>query len=180
VQKAEHPCHDAVFHALMLGRTVIAERVFDVDRGIDYLASRGDADMSRIGVMGNSGGGTTSVYAAALLPRIAYAMPSCVFCTYADSLMRIYHCGDNYVPSIMRYAEIADVLGLAAPKPVLVVAGDEDPIFPIGGTRKAFRDLKRIYAAAAAAKRCQLHVGRGGHRFYADAWPKLVKLIGGV
>lgn len=179
-QRAEHPCHDAVFHALMLGRTLIAERVYDVDRGIDYLATRGDADMSRVGIMGNSGGGTTSLYSAALLPRIAFAMPSCVFCTYGDSAMRIYHCGDNYVPGILRYAEIADVLGLAAPKPVLVVAGEQDDIFPITGTKKAFRDLKKIYAAAGAAERCALHVGAGGHRFYAEAWPKLVKMIGGV
>jgi len=165
-------------HALMLGRTMIGERVYDVDRGIDYLASRGDADMHRIGVMGNSGGGTISVFCAALLPRIAFAMPSCYFCTFADSIMSVYHCSDNYIPGLLKYAEMADVMGLFAPKPVVLVAGKEDDIFPITGTRRAFRDLRRIYVAHGAGDRCHLVVGAGGHRFYADeAWAVMLKEI---
>ena len=48
---AGHGCHDAAMHALMMGRTLIGERVYDVDRGIDYLSSRADSDMHSIGVM---------------------------------------------------------------------------------------------------------------------------------
>ena len=173
-----HGCHDATMQALMLGRTLVGERVYDVDRGIDYLASRGDADMGRIGVMGNSGGGTTALFAAALLKRLAFAMPSCFFCTFADSLMSIYHCADNYVPGILKVAEMADVLALAAPKPVVVVAGQTDSIFPVGAVKKAFRDLKAVYKAAEAAQRCHLVIGPEGHRFYADlAWPVMLKEI---
>ncbi|MBI2503488.1 MAG: prolyl oligopeptidase family serine peptidase [Candidatus Latescibacteria bacterium] len=171
-----HGCHDATVQALMLGRTLIGERVYDVDRGIDYLASRGDADMNRLGVMGNSGGGTTALFAAALLKRLAFAMPSCYFCTFADSLMSIYHCADNYVPGLLQWAEMADVMGLFAPRPVVLVAGAEDPIFPIAGARKAYRQLQRIYRAAGAVDRCHLVVGQGGHRFYAeDAWPVMLE-----
>lgn len=170
-----HGCHDAAMHALMLGRTLIGERVYDVDRAIDYLAARGDAEMSSIGVMGNSGGGTISVFAAALLPRLALAMPSCYFCTFRDSLMSIYHCADNYLPGLLRYAEMADVMGLFAPKPLVIVAGRHDPIFPIEATRRAFRDLRRIYEASGAGDRCHLVVGPEGHRFYADAaWPVML------
>ncbi len=165
-------CHDAAMHALMLGRTLIGERVFDVDRGLDYLETRQDVDWSRVGVMGNSGGGTTSLFSAAMLPRIRYAIPSCYFCTFRDSLMSIYHCADNYVPGILQYAEMADVMGLFAPRPVVIVAGEQDEIFPIDATRRAFDNLKAIYEAAGAGDRCHLVVGSGGHRFYAaDAWP---------
>jgi len=177
-RKATDGCHDAVMHALMLGRTLMGERVYDVDRGIDYLASRGDADMNRIGVMGNSGGGTISVFSAALLPRLAFAMPSCYFCTFRDSIMSIYHCSDNYVPGLLKYAEMPDVLGLFAPKPVVIVAGRDDPIFPIAATRRAFKDLQRIYAACGAKDRCRLVVGNGGHRFYpGKAWPLMLEQI---
>ena len=172
-------CHDATMRALMLGRTLIGERVFDVDRGIDYLAERGDVDMTRVGVMGNSGGGTTSVFAAALLKRLRWAMPSCYFCTFRDSIMSIYHCECNYVPGLYQVAEMADVMGLFAPRPVVVVAGKEDDIFPIKATRRAFRDLKRIYEAAGAGEHCHLVVGPEGHRFYADlAWPVMLKEMG--
>lgn len=175
---SSHGCHDAAMHALMLGRTLAGERVFDVDRGIDYLSERGDVDMSRVGVMGNSGGGTVSIYAAAVLDRVCFAMPSCAFCTYADSIMSIYHCADNYVPGLLRWAESPDVLGLFAPKPVVVVNGRDDPIFPLDGVRAAFADLQAIYAAAGHADRCRLVIGEGGHRFYAEqGWKELHALL---
>ena len=174
-QVAQAGCQDATMHALILGRTLLAERVFDVDRGIDYLLTRGDVETKRIGVMGNSGGGTISVFSAALLPRLAFAMPSCYFCTFRDSVMSIMHCVDNYVPNLFLHAEMSDVLGLFAPRPVVVVAGKTDPIFPVRAVRRAFRDLQRIYRAAGAPDRCRLVVGGEGHRFYAKlAWPKML------
>ena len=177
-QLSPHPCHDAVMHSLMLGSTLIAERVFDVDRGIDYLAQRGDVAMDQIGVMGNSGGGTVTTYSAALLDRVSYAMPSCVFCTYRESLMRIYHCADNYIPGILRWAEMGDVLGLFAPRPVVVVAGRSDPIFPLAGVRKAFAQLRKVYKAFKAEDNCRLVIGRGGHRFYAaPAWREMMDVM---
>ena len=147
-----HGCHDATMHALMLGRTLLGERVFDVDRGLDYLETRDDVDQSRVGIMGNSGGGTTSLFSAAVLPRLRYAMPSCYFCTFRDSLMSIYHCADNYVPGLLQYAEMADVMGLFAPRPVVLVAERHDNIFPIGATRRAFADLQEVYAAAGGGR----------------------------
>lgn len=172
-------CHDAVMHALMLGRTLAAERVYDVDRGIDLLAERDDIDMTRLGVMGNSGGGTITVYAAAMLPRIQFAMPSCVFCTYRDSLMSIYHCADNYVPGILLDAEMSDVLGLFAPKPVVVVAGRTDAIFPVAAVEQAFDELRGIYRAAGAEDNCKLVIGSEGHRFYAEqAWEAMLPFVG--
>ena len=177
-QISSHGCHDATMQALMLGKTLIGERVYDVDRGIDYLASRGDADMNSIGVMGNSGGGTISLFAAALLSRLAFAMPSCYFCTFRDSIMSIYHCMDNYIPGLLKFAEMSDIMGLFAPKPVVIVAGTDDDIFPVAATRRAFKELRRIYDACAAGDRCHLVVGKGGHRFYADnAWPVMLKEI---
>ena len=173
-----HPCHDGAMHALMLGRTLVGERVFDVDKGLDYLASRGDIDMARVGVMGNSGGGVAAMYVAALLPRIAFAMPSCAFCTFASSFMAIVHCADNYIPGLLKYGEAADVLGLLAPKPVVAVAGRHDIEFPVAGVSQAFEALQTIYNAAGAPDGCQLVIGEGGHRFYADAaWPVLLRQL---
>ena len=183
VQKkvSPHGCHDAAMQALLVGKTLIGERVYDVERGMDYLAARGDANMRRVGVMGNSGGGTITIYAAALLPRLAFAMPSCAFCTFRDSIGAIYHCADNYVPGILKVADMGDLLGLFAPKPVVVVAGKDDDIFPIGGVQEAFAQLQRIYAAAGAADACRLVIGEGGHRFYAaDAWPVMLDFMQGV
>ncbi len=177
-QVSPHPCHDAVLHSLMLGRTLLGERIFDVDRAIDYLEARGDVDFRCLGIMGNSGGGLTSIYSAALLPRIRFAIPSGMFCTFQDSIMSIYHCADNYVPSLYQYAELPDVMGLFVPRPVVIVAGKKDEIIPVHGVRKAYRQLKKIYRAAGAESHCHLVVGNEGHRFYAElAWPKALMEI---
>jgi dienelactone hydrolase len=165
-------CHNAAMRSLFLGRTLIGERVFDVDRAIDYLSTRIDVDTKRIGIMGDSGGGTISIYAAAMLKRITLAVPSCSFCTFVDSIMSIRHCADNYVPKLFLYAEMADIMGLFAPKPVIIVAGRDDPIFPVKAVHRAFKNLKRIYAAADSSDRCHLIIGAAGHRFYAEkSWP---------
>lgn len=174
----QHGCLDAVFHSLMLGRTVLAERVWDVMRAIDLLQERPDVDGSRIACMGNSGGGTVTFYAACLEPRIALAVPSCAFCTYADSIMQIQHCGDNYVPGILRAAEMGEVAGLIAPRRLLIVAGQSDDIFPVEGVRKAFEATREIYAAAGCPDNARLIVGPEGHRFYADlAWPVIREMV---
>ncbi len=170
-------CSGAATHALQLGRTLIAERVFDVDRGIDLLAQRDDVRMNTLGLMGLSGGGTITTFGSSVLPRIKMSMPSGYFCTFRDSIMAMPHCGCNFVPGLLTVAEMADVLGLFAPKPVVVVTGKDDPIFPISGTRSEFARLKAIYKAAGAPDKCKLVVGDGEHRFFAEqGWKAMFKV----
>jgi dienelactone hydrolase len=177
-QRGSQGCHDAVMRSLLLGRTLVGERVFDVDRALDYLSTRKEIDMKKAGVMGNSGGGTISLYAAALLPRIKFAMPSCGFCTIRDSIFSIHHCADNYLPGILRYAESEDLAGLIAPKPLVIVNGIKDDIFPIVPARKAFSQVAKIYRSFKAGKNCRFVEGPEGHRFYADlAWPVLLEML---
>ncbi|MBI4556923.1 MAG: prolyl oligopeptidase family serine peptidase [Candidatus Hydrogenedentes bacterium] len=177
-QVASHGCHDAAMQALMLGRTLAGERVYDVQRAIEYLKTRPEIDPQRLGIMGNSGGGTISLYAAALVPELRLAVPSCAFCTFRDSIMSINHCEDNYIPGLFNYADMSDVMGLFAPRPVVVVAGKRDTIFPFEGVQKAFDELQAIYRAAKAERHCHLVAAEGDHRFYADlAWPKMLPYL---
>jgi len=177
-QHLDYLCHQAAMNALMLGTTLLAERIVDVDRAIDYLDQRGDADMDRIGVMGNSGGGTTTLFAAALLPRVRAAMPACCFSTFQASLQAMFHCVCNYVPGILQVAEMGDIAGLIAPRPLVIVSGKRDGIFPLAPAQSEFARVQTIYAAAGAADRCRHVIGDGGHRFYADAaWPVMLESL---
>lgn len=163
-------CVDASMHALLLGRTLAAERVHDVACGVTLLQARKDVDASRIGVMGNSGGGTITLFAS-MIKGLTLAMPSCSFCTYKASIMSIHHCVDNYLPGLLNWGESADVAGLYAPRPLVIVAGKDDEIFPINDVKTAFEQVKRIYTAAGAPDNVKLVIGKEGHRFYADlAW----------
>ncbi len=162
---------------LLSGRTALGERVFDVDRAIDYLATRPDFDLSQVGVMGNSGGGTTSMFAGAVLPRLTHVMPSCSFSSFHASIGTIHHCICNYIPRLYELGESGDVLGLTAPRPLVIVNGREDAIFPLDAANEQFEHLKSIYAASGAPDAVRHVVGPEGHRFYADlAWAEMLPL----
>ena len=72
--------------ALLLGQTMIGWRVWDVMRTIDYIATRKELDAKRVGCMGISGGGTCTLFSAALEPRIKAAMVSGYLNTFRDSI----------------------------------------------------------------------------------------------
>ncbi|MFH0797083.1 MAG: alpha/beta hydrolase family protein [Candidatus Omnitrophota bacterium] len=176
--KAPHLCQDTAMHSLILGKTLIGERVWDVMRAIDYLEQRAEVDQRRIACLGNSGGGTITFFTACLDRRIKVAVPSCYYCNYTDSIMRIYHCADNYIPGIMNLADMGDLGGLMAPRVLIIVAGKKDEIFPLRGVKRAFRQTKKIYQDFKAERNLHLLVGEKGHRFYQDlAWPVLRRYL---
>ena len=74
---------------------------------------------------------------------------------------------------------MADLAGLIAPRPLIVVAGRADPIFTISGVEEAFDTIQQIYRAAGVPDQCRLIIGEGGHRFYAaQSWPVFRNLAG--
>ena len=169
-----HSCRTHLMHGLLVGRTPIGERVWDMMRLIDWAAALPMIDAERIAMTGNSGGGTITLFAAACDPRIAVAMPGCYFCTFQGSIGSIHHCDCNYVPGILRLGEMHDVAGLIAPRPFCAIAGEDDAIFPIEHVRHAYERLKAVYTVAGVPERCELYVGAGGHRYYKDGvWPFL-------
>ena len=169
---ATSSCRTLQMQALLFGRTLIGERVWDVQRLIDWALARPDVDPERIVVTGNSGGGTVSLFAAAVDERIRVSVPGSYFSTFKDALALIHHCECNYIPGIMRHAEMWDVAGLIAPRPFLAVAGDEDRIFPLDAVQRSFARLREVYRTFGAEDRCRLSVNSGGHRYYKrDVWP---------
>jgi hypothetical protein len=116
--------------------------------------------------MGISGGGTCTTFSAALEPRIKAAMISGYLNTFRDSIMSISHCIDNYVPGILSYAEMYDVAGLIAPRPLFVESGEKDNIFPIAASKASFERVKKVYAAFDAAALTEQETFDGPHRFW--------------
>ncbi|MGV8090569.1 MAG: alpha/beta hydrolase family protein [Mangrovibacterium sp.] len=169
---ATSSCRVLLLHDIMVGRTPIGDRVWDMSRLIDWALENLPVDPARIVMTGNSGGGTVTLFAAACDTRISVAVPSSYFCTFTGSIGSLHHCECNYIPDILQYGEMADIVGLIAPRPFCAVNGQLDQIFPIGETRKAFDHLKQIYTAAGVPGNCELYVGAEGHRYYKDGvWP---------
>ncbi len=181
-------CHNAAMVAQLHGRTLIGERVRDAQVALDaiaYLRNNldGDAfprlDLARVASMGNSAGGTVTIYASIFDERIKAAMPSGSLCQFDRSIGIIDHCVCNFIPGIRRYFEMGDIGALIAPKPLVVVHGVEDAIFPIAGTREAMDTIRRAYADAGVPDMCALVEGPHGHEFYPElAWPLFRRLTG--
>jgi dienelactone hydrolase len=139
-QQGSH--HD--FRLAMASGTATGVYVWDLMRALDYLENRKEADMSRVGITGASGGGTATTYAFAADPRIDCAVPV----VYATSLEVNPHngCECNHVPGTLRIGDRADVLALRAPAPVLVIGAREDAEFPPEGTRRTGEKLRAIWS----------------------------------
>lgn len=171
-------CSRLASHAFMFGETLIGNRVFDVDRAIDFIYTRKDLLKNKIGIVGNSGGGTTAIYSGAILHRLTHVMPSSCFSTYKDSILAMAHCQCNYFSGMLQWGEMGDLAGLCAPKYLVIVNGQKDPVFPINPAKAEFERTKLIYKSAGYPDRCKMVIGNAGHRFYkADAWPVMDKFL---
>jgi dienelactone hydrolase len=159
-------CDPVAGGALMIGQTMIGWRVWDVMRTIDYIGTRAELDANRVGCMGISGGGTVTVFSSALDTRIRAALVSGYLNTFRDSVGSIVHCSDNYVPGILNWAEMHDIAGLIAPRPLFVESGEKDDIFPIRASVESFNEVRTIYAAFGARDRAEQEVFPGEHSFW--------------
>lgn len=160
---AEHG-HDGV-QTTLLGEHVSRYFIWDAMRAIDYLAGRSDVDGGRIGAFGCSGGGTVTVYLAALDPRVKAAASACYVTTF-DSLLRAPagpQEGEQSIPGfIAEGLDFGDWILLAAPRPYAIVSTTED-MFPFEGARRTYEEARRVYGLLGAEARLQWITGPGGH-----------------
>ena len=168
IMKGNTTCEHSSMVALLIGRTMVKERAWDISRAIDMLETMPEIDKDHIALMGNSGGGTTTYYATALEPRIKVAMPSCAVCSFDRSIAFLRHCDCNYIPKMLKYFDMGEIAALIAPRPLIIIAGEKDYGFKIDGTKKVYSVIEQIYEKENAADNCKLIVGPEGHRFYAD------------
>ena len=171
-------CTEAAKIAILMGRTLIGERVWDAMRILDAVLEKFKfINKDDIVCTGNSGGGTATYYLACMDERITAAAPSCAVCNYEDSIAAMPHCLCNHIPQIRKYFEMGDLAAFIAPRKLVIAAGEKDGIFPIEGTKKAFETVKKMYKESGAEENCALVIGERGHLNYADLiWEKLHKM----
>jgi dienelactone hydrolase len=164
--------------ALLLGKTAIGIRCWDVSRAIDYLQTL-DYVAPKFAIIGQSGGGTTSAFSSIMDDRITAAVVSGYFCTWTYSILSLHHCACNFVPGIMQYMDFPDMMAARAPKPLFVVAGERDGIFPIEGVTDAYEKVKAAYFLYNATDKLGIDIiPETGHVFRGDyAYPWLDKML---
>lgn len=176
-QKDSLSCNHQSLQELLKGRSMLGQRVYDITRAVDMIYAQDSLDNDKIGIIGNSSGGTTGYYAAAVDKRIDLAVVSCSFGTFETSWMKYPHCACGYLPGLLEVADMPDLAQLIAPRNLIVVAGDQDYLADIAGVREGFEIAKGFYQKHNATENLALVVGNGGHQFYPEkTWPIVRKI----
>ncbi len=163
VKHVKRSCRQVTMNALLLGMTPQGLRCWDAMRVIDFLQTRDEVDADRIGVAGLSGGGTLAMYLPILDSRVKLAMIAGAFSSYRTSIYAMPHCICNCLPGVMQHGDMTEVVALYAPRPVLLINGIHDPIFPVAQAREGFAKLQQVYKLLGHSDRIDADFFDGPH-----------------
>ncbi|NPV07645.1 MAG: prolyl oligopeptidase family serine peptidase [Anaerolineae bacterium] len=150
------------------GASIARHFIWDGMRGVDYLQSRPEVDRERIGVTGNSGGGTQTCLLMMSDDRFAAGAPCCFVMTL-ESYMKTGQAQDaeQLVRGAMAWGpDYYQYLTAMAPKPVMVGAALYD-FFPIEGARESVRRAHQVYRLYGAEDKVGIAYSPATHGFTA-------------
>jgi dienelactone hydrolase len=133
---------------LWMGRTLWGMMVRDQQCLLDYLCTRPEVDKDRIGASGMSMGCTGSWWLAAVDDRVKAVVGIVCFTRYTELIahgnMRahgIYY----YVPGLLSHFDTEAIYALVAPRPMLMLSGDQDGGAPTDGIVVLEKKLGQMY-----------------------------------
>ena len=147
------------------GYTPAGVEVWNVIRALDYLETRPEVDPERFGITGRSGGAAMSWFSAAIEPRLKVVVPSMGISTYAANLThntQQYHCDCMFTINSRRHDMIHQG-ALIAPRPLFMVHGREDRLFPVPGFTEFEREVGELYESYGDRERFKNLVVEGKH-----------------
>ncbi|MGE3806631.1 MAG: alpha/beta hydrolase family protein [Gemmataceae bacterium] len=133
---------------LWLGRTLWGMMLRDEQCLLDYLETRPEVDKDRIGVTGMSMGCTRSWWLAAIDERVKALVGVACFTRYSELLAHgnlrkhgIYY----FVPGVFKHFDAEAIYALSAPRPMLMLSGDQDGGAPTDGVVVLEKKLGQVY-----------------------------------
>ncbi len=176
------PCITAANHALLMGKTLLGERMSDVSTVIDWLETEDhglELDLECLHIMGTSSGGTTGFFSMAADIRISAGLIGGCIGYYRNTIgKRADSSGQNVIPDILNWFEMDDIIGLSAPRPLLLFSGTDDHIWPYSETKKVADSAHAVYDAMNATDNLRTVPAIGGHSYHPHiAWPAFEKLL---
>jgi dienelactone hydrolase len=143
--------------------TAMKIQLWDNLRAIDFLLSLPDVDPARVGVSGESGGGTQTFMLTAVEPRVTLSVPVVMVSSYffggcaCESGRPIHRTADYF-------ADNAEIAALAAPRPMLVVSDGADWTQNVPAVEFPF--LQRVYSYyGATGNVANIHLAAEGHDY---------------
>ncbi|MFI7545263.1 dienelactone hydrolase family protein [Actinoplanes sp. NPDC049599] len=158
-----------------LGSSPAGLLAYEDVRAAAMLASLPEVDERRIAAVGFSMGGYRAWQVAALSDHIAATVSAC----WMTGLKEMMVPGNNTLrgqsaffmlhPGLYRYLDIPDVASIAAPRPMMLLDGEADPLFTPAGVEAAYARMRSVWASQRALHRLSTKVWPGlGHVFVRE------------
>ncbi len=158
-----------------LGSSLAGLMALEDMRAAEFLSGLPESDPGRVAAVGFSMGAFRAWQVAALSPHVKAAVATCWMGTCEGLMVP----GNNQLkgqsawymlhPGLPQLMDYPDVAALAAPKPMLVHAGAEDPLFPVASVEAAFARMHAVWDAFGDGAALATRIWEGkGHAFTAD------------
>ena len=165
-----YACDINLVHATMAGLSPLTQNLWDLARGLDVLVGHHLVDPARVGMVGLSLGGTMTLFLSAWDDRVAAAVVSGFFSSWAEAHKVPWNmCGSQVLPGMLGQIEHVDLGALIVPRPLLVQTGTEDLIFPLAAANRSVAQLEQVYEHVDAKERLRHDVFDGEHEWRSAA-----------
>jgi dienelactone hydrolase len=150
---------------LPVGLPLCGLQVYENQRAVDYLLTRPEVDGRQIGITGASGGGNQTMYAGAWDERFTGVVPVCSVGNY-QAYLGAACCMCEVVPGALRFTEEGNVLGLTAPRGLMVVNATRDAVqFSVAEARKSLAWAQPIFGLYGRADHLKHAVFESPHDY---------------
>ena len=152
---------------LPVGLPLSGVQVYENMRAVDYLCSRPEVDETKIGITGASGGGNQTMYSGAWDNRLAAVVPVCSVGNY-QAYLGAACCMCEVVPGALKFTEEWGVLGLTAPRALMVVNATRDAHqFSVEEANKSLVSAEPVYRLYGQSARLRHDIFESGHDYSA-------------
>lgn len=170
VQRGKNRLHRL---ALLAGTTLFGIDMYGLSRAVDYLETRGDVDVSRLGMYGLSQGGMSALYFPALDTRVKASVCSAYFNDRLKKMIDSANCKsttyldaeeeDKFLPGMLGLFSDADLVSLICPRAFCAETGRLDTSVCWEDAEREFQEAKRHYEKLGMPGRIAQIVHERGH-----------------
>ncbi len=156
-------CNVIQMAAGMYGLNVVDLHIQDGQAALDALSARPEVDPARIGCIGNSYGGRTTMWLTIFDERIRACVSAGAMNTFRERSLKLSSCGIQYLPGILRYGDTPELFSLIAPRPMQLQAGAGDGLITDEDRDHIEATVRRAYAALGASASYDYQAHPSGH-----------------